>query len=58
MARGLVDSIHPLVQNVVLLNSVYFLPIHPWVSMVLFRPSVVSWTDTFFLVAPICSLQN
>ena len=42
MARGLVDSIHPVVQDAVLLNSVYLPPIRLWVSMVLFRPSVIS----------------
>ena len=42
MARGLVDSIHPLVQNVVLLNLVYLLPIRLLGYMVLLRPSVVS----------------
>jgi len=57
MARGLVDSVHPLVQNVVLLNSVYLLPIRLWVFVGLFRPSVVS-RRTRFLVAPLCSLQN
>jgi len=56
MAGGLVDSIHPLVQNIILLNPVYLLPIRLWGPMVLFRPSDV--LDGHVSCCTPCSLQS
>jgi hypothetical protein len=42
VAWRLVDSIHPLVQNVVLLNSVHPFAIHLWVTVIFSYPSVIS----------------